>query len=72
MEFVGFTLPDVFIAGYGIDYAEKYRCCRSSARSIEHPSRHFTFGARHLISRVPIYVRLGVPLREQVWTERPL
>jgi hypoxanthine phosphoribosyltransferase len=26
VEFVGFTLPDVFIAGYGIDYAEKYRC----------------------------------------------
>jgi hypoxanthine phosphoribosyltransferase len=24
-EFVGFTLPDVFVAGYGIDYAEKYR-----------------------------------------------
>ena len=25
-EFVGFTLPDVFVAGYGIDYAERYRC----------------------------------------------
>ncbi len=24
-DFVGFTVDDVFIAGYGIDYAEKYR-----------------------------------------------
>ena len=24
-EFIGFTVPDVFIAGYGIDYAERYR-----------------------------------------------
>jgi hypoxanthine phosphoribosyltransferase len=24
-DFVGFTVPDVFIAGYGIDYAERYR-----------------------------------------------
>jgi hypoxanthine phosphoribosyltransferase len=26
LDFVGFTIADVFIAGYGIDYAEKYRC----------------------------------------------
>jgi hypoxanthine phosphoribosyltransferase len=26
LDFVGFTIDDVFIAGYGIDYAEKYRC----------------------------------------------
>lgn len=25
-NFVGFEVPDVFIAGYGIDYAERYRC----------------------------------------------
>jgi hypoxanthine phosphoribosyltransferase len=25
LDFVGFTINDVFIAGYGIDYAEKYR-----------------------------------------------
>ena len=25
VDFVGFTVDDVFIAGYGIDYAEKYR-----------------------------------------------
>ena len=25
VDFVGFTVPDVFIAGYGIDYAERYR-----------------------------------------------
>lgn len=24
-DFVGFTVPDVFVAGYGIDYAERYR-----------------------------------------------
>ncbi len=24
-NFVGFTVPDLFVAGYGIDYAEKYR-----------------------------------------------
>ena len=24
-DFVGFTVPDLFIAGYGIDFAEKYR-----------------------------------------------
>lgn len=25
-EFIGFTVSDVFVAGYGIDYAERYRC----------------------------------------------
>ena len=25
VDFVGFTIEDVFVAGYGIDYAEKYR-----------------------------------------------
>lgn len=25
VDFVGFTIPDEFIVGYGIDYAEKYR-----------------------------------------------
>ena len=25
-EFIGFAVPDVFVAGYGIDYAERYRC----------------------------------------------
>ena len=25
MDFVGFTIDDVFVAGYGIDYAEHYR-----------------------------------------------
>jgi hypoxanthine phosphoribosyltransferase len=24
-DFLGFTVPDVFVVGYGIDYAEKYR-----------------------------------------------
>ncbi len=24
-DFVGFTIPDVFVVGYGIDYAERYR-----------------------------------------------
>jgi len=24
-DFVGFTIPDVFIVGYGLDYAERYR-----------------------------------------------
>jgi hypoxanthine phosphoribosyltransferase len=24
-DLVGFTVPDVFIVGYGIDYAEQYR-----------------------------------------------
>jgi hypoxanthine phosphoribosyltransferase len=24
-DFVGFTIPDVFVVGYGIDYAENYR-----------------------------------------------
>jgi hypoxanthine phosphoribosyltransferase len=24
-DFVGFTVPDVFIVGYGIDYAHQYR-----------------------------------------------
>ena len=26
LDFIGFTIKDVFIAGYGIDYAEQYRC----------------------------------------------
>lgn len=25
LDFVGFEVPDVFVAGYGIDYAERYR-----------------------------------------------
>ena len=25
VDFVGFAIPDVFVVGYGIDYAEKYR-----------------------------------------------
>ena len=25
VDFVGFTIPDVFIVGYGIDYAHEYR-----------------------------------------------
>ena len=25
LDFVGFTVGDIFIAGYGIDYAERYR-----------------------------------------------
>ena len=25
MDYVGFTVPDEFIVGYGIDYAEFYR-----------------------------------------------
>ena len=25
VDFVGFTIPDVFVVGYGIDYAEGYR-----------------------------------------------
>lgn len=25
VDFVGFTIEDVFVAGYGVDYAEKYR-----------------------------------------------
>ncbi len=27
-DFVGFTIPDIFVVGYGIDYAEKYRHLR--------------------------------------------
>ncbi len=25
IDYVGFTIPDLFVVGYGIDYAEKYR-----------------------------------------------
>ena len=25
LKYVGFTIPDVFVVGYGLDYAEKYR-----------------------------------------------
>ena len=25
MDFIGFAIPDVFVVGYGIDYAERYR-----------------------------------------------
>jgi hypoxanthine phosphoribosyltransferase len=24
-EYVGFTVPDLFVVGYGLDYAERYR-----------------------------------------------
>jgi hypoxanthine phosphoribosyltransferase len=26
-DYVGFTINDGFVVGYGIDYAEQYRCC---------------------------------------------
>ena len=25
VDYVGFTVPDYFVIGYGLDYAEKYR-----------------------------------------------
>jgi len=25
VEYVGFTIPDEFVVGYGIDYAQRYR-----------------------------------------------
>ena len=25
VDYVGFTIPDEFVVGYGLDYAEKYR-----------------------------------------------
>ena len=25
LKYVGFTIPDVWVVGYGLDYAEKYR-----------------------------------------------
>ncbi len=25
MDYSGFTIPDEFVVGYGLDYAEKYR-----------------------------------------------
>jgi hypoxanthine phosphoribosyltransferase len=25
VDFIGFIIPDVFVVGYGIDYAERYR-----------------------------------------------
>jgi hypoxanthine phosphoribosyltransferase len=25
VDFIGFEIPDVFVVGYGIDYAEQYR-----------------------------------------------
>ena len=25
MDYIGFTMPDEFLIGYGIDYAENYR-----------------------------------------------
>jgi len=25
-EYVGFTIPDEFVVGYGLDYAQRYRC----------------------------------------------
>ena len=24
-DYVGFTIPDLFVVGYGLDYAERYR-----------------------------------------------
>jgi hypoxanthine phosphoribosyltransferase len=28
VEYVGFTIPDAFVVGYGLDYAERYRNLR--------------------------------------------
>jgi hypoxanthine phosphoribosyltransferase len=25
VDYIGFTVPDEFVVGYGLDYAEKYR-----------------------------------------------
>jgi hypoxanthine phosphoribosyltransferase len=46
VDFVGFTIPDVFIVGYGIDYAISIGICPSLRRSIR------------LRNRVPDQVRL--------------
>jgi hypoxanthine phosphoribosyltransferase len=34
VDFVGFTIPDEFVVGYGIDYAEQYRNLPYIARVI--------------------------------------
>ena len=28
VEYIGFTIPDAFVVGYGLDYAERYRNLR--------------------------------------------
>ncbi len=33
IEYVGFDIPNEFVVGYGLDYAERYRDLPSSARS---------------------------------------
>ena len=37
IDFVGFTVPDVFVAGYGIDYAERFRH-RPDIVAVEEPA----------------------------------
>ncbi len=32
IEYVGFDIPNEFVVGYGLDYAERYRTCPTSAR----------------------------------------
>jgi hypoxanthine phosphoribosyltransferase len=38
-DFVGFEIPDEFVVGYGLDYAQKYRNLRSVAILAPHMYR---------------------------------
>ena len=36
INYVGFDIPNEFVVGYGLDYAERYRDLRSSGCSAPH------------------------------------
>lgn len=70
VQYSGFTIPDEFVVGYGLDYDEKYRkpalhrhseapCLRGRISPFSGPARHSVGPGHSLRARSPAGVRRG-------------